>query len=303
MDEHWATAELTDLLRTGTRARYGQIFDSFRAYAAASGAGSPDRVHRGLCERFLTAPLSSGRSVCPATSRLRLTVIRGAFDVLMIRGLVPTNPAACLKVSVEREPLPLFPLTPSEANRVVLTGRSDPRDLLRPATVVLALSGASHTEIAAAVISDLDIGAQRVRLGKDGAQRLQELTSVQVRLLTDRITDQRRSWRRREVQWDSEQVPLALNRPLTSYPVNSVAPTVNQNLARALHHAGITRRGVRPKSFRHYAANRTYALTGNIELVASQLAISSLDTAVRLIDRQWQQRWGLSIRETVANGG
>lgn len=71
--------------------------------------------------------------------------------------------------------------------------------------------------------------------------------------------------------------------PLTSYPLNSVAPTVSNNLGLALRHARIRRAGVQPKSVREYAANAVYAKTERIEAVAEQLGVPSYDTTARLI--------------------
>lgn len=92
---------------------------------------------------------------------------------------------------------------------------------------------------------------------------------------------------------------LALSRAPSTYPVNSVAPTVSGNLARALRQAGIHRAGVRPKSIREHAANACYAEVGRIEAVAELLGLRSLDTAARLIDHEWQSRWGGVIREAA----
>lgn len=94
-----------------------------------------------------------------------------------------------------------------------------------------------------------------------------------------------------------------MSRPAVSYPVNAVAPTVNQNLARALRHAGIHRPGVRPKSVREYAANDVYARTQRIEAVAEQLGLASFDTAAGLIDRAWQQRWGGVVGAGAGDAG
>ena len=88
---------------------------------------------------------------------------------------------------------------------------------------------------------------------------------------------------------------------MSFYPINLVAPTVSNNLGRALHHAGIRRGEVQPKSIREYAANAAYATTLRIETVAEQLGIPSYDTTARLIDRSWQQRWGDTVRARAEN--
>jgi hypothetical protein len=74
------------------------------------------------------------------------------------------------------------------------------------------------------------------------------------------------------------------------------------SLSRALHRAGVTRVGVRPRSVREFAANRTYALTGRVEDVAHLLGLSSLDTAAHFVDHAWQDRWGDFARASVGSG-
>jgi len=98
-------------------------------------------------------------------------------------------------------------------------------------------------------------------------------------------------------------VPLAMHRPVLEYPANSVAPSVSMNLSRALSAAVVTRDGVRPRSVREYAANRTYALTGRVEDVAHQLGLASLDTAAGFLDSTWQARWGPTVRSNAERDG
>jgi hypothetical protein len=98
-------------------------------------------------------------------------------------------------------------------------------------------------------------------------------------------------------------VPLAMHRPFVEYPADSVAPTVSMNLSRCLSAAGVTRDGVRPRSVREYAANRTYALTGRVEDVAHLLGLASLDTAAGFLDHTWQDGWGPTVRSDAEHDG
>jgi len=287
-------------LKPGTRARYEQVFDYFSRYAAAVEICSVEDATADLCSRFLDAPLRGGDVVSGATARLRLTVLRSAFDVMSARGVVPTNPATSLRVDHAPRPYEARPLTPSEVMRLLATGRVGPSDTLRPATVSLALAGASHGEIANTVIADLNITKRHIRLGANGHERECALPPSAAHALEARVDDQRRIWRRRSEPWDPADVPLALSRPASTYPVNSVAPTVSGNLSRALRKAGIDRPGLRPKSIREFAANALYAEVGRIEAVAQLLGLRSLDTTARLIDQEWQSRWGLVIRAAAA---
>lgn len=287
-------------LRPSTRARYWQVYSSFIRYAEAHGVSTPADTTPALCWQFVTAPLRGGGLPCTATSRLRLTVIRSAFKVLTSAGTVGSDPTTELRVPhrpAERVPTPL---TPPEATRLVLAGCVSPRDTLRPATTALALLGAAHAEIAGCVAAAFCEVDATLALGAGHSIRIVAVPAHLVDGLRRRVAHQRASWRSRGQRWDPEVVPLALNRELSSYPVNSVAPTVSDNLGRALRHAGILRVGVQPKSVREYAANAIYANTQRIEAVAQHLGVPSYDAAARLIDRGWQERWGDTVR---AGGG
>lgn len=305
----WAPyAEVLDhsALRPSSWARYGQVFDAFCRYAEANGVGSPRGATADLCRRFIDAPLRGDRRPCTATSRLRLTVLRSAFEVMVSRGAVTANPTAGLKVRHETPSRVLAPLTPAETAQLTVAIRVTPCSTPWPSTCALALLGAAHAEIAAAVVADLDEDAALLKLGVGVASRTAPVPSHLGDVLARRVVAQRENWHHRREPWDSTTVPLALERSVDSYPVNSLAPTVSQNLARALRHAGIHRPEVRPKSLREYAANAVYAVyarTLRIEAVAEQLGIASFDSAARLIDRTWQQRWGEVIRAGDGDDG
>lgn len=299
-NSQWTGAVRSQTLLSSTQARYLQVLESFCRYALAMGVASPEEVTEALCLRFMEAPLRGGHRISRATARIRLTVLRSAFDAWVAEGALPANPVATLRVEQEARTYEPRPLTPPEVTRLLATGRTEPRDTLRPATVAVALTGASHDEIAHAVVADLDVPNHLIRLGaRDHARGCAVPSSGALEALEARVGDQRRIWRRRSEPWDPTHVPLALSRAATSYPVNSVAPTVSGNLALALRQAGIRRAGLRPKSIREYAANACYAEVGRIEAVAELLGLRSLDTAARLIDQEWQSRWGRVIRQTA----
>ncbi len=290
-------------LRPSSSARYGQVFDAFCRYAEANGVGSPRGVTADLCRRFIDAPLRGDRGPCTATSRLRLTVLRSAFEVMVSSGDVTANPTIAFRVRHKTPLRVVAALTPAETARVAVAIRVAPCSAPWPSPCALALLGAAHAEIAAAVVADLDGDAALLKLGLGVASRTVPVPSHLGDVLARRVADRRENWRRRREHWDPTMVPLALARSVDSYPLNSVAPTVSQNLARALRHAGIHRPEVRPKSLREYAANAVYARTLRIEAVAEQLGIASFDSAARLIDRTWQQRWGEVIRAGDGDDG
>lgn len=90
-----------------------------------------------------------------------------------------------------------------------------------------------------------------------------------------------------------------LGRPLNTYPPETIAPGVSSTIARALVRAGLNRPGLRPRSLREYAANRSYALTGRVEDVAIMLGLQSLDTAYSFIDPAWQRDWAAEVEPDV----
>ncbi len=229
--ESWDADVRAGAIHTTTRARYQQILGSFSRYARALGVASPDAVTTDQCKRFLFAPLRGSRATSTATARLRLTVLRSAFDAWAFGGRIGSNPAAGLRVSHDAASFAPRPLTPPEATQLLLGGRTSPSDTLRPATVALALCGGTHGEIAGATIADLALEEGWIQLGA-AAQRRCALPGGAAGALEVRVADCQRLWRRGSVDGEFSDLPLALNRSVNTYPINSVAPTVSGNLAR-----------------------------------------------------------------------
>jgi integrase len=221
---------------------------------------------------------------------VRLAALRSAFDALIAAEAAVENRAANVQVGRSPSDVVPHPLTPIEVERLRVAGRLNPRDTLRPACAALALTGATHMEIASTVVADFDSAGGRVCLGRTTmSERVVNLDTATSMALAARIRFVR--WAA-AAAWDPDSAPLAMHRPVGAYQADSVAPTVSMNLSRALRRAGIARPGVRPRSCREYAANAVYARTGRVEDVAAQLGIVSLDSAFRLIDPDWQRRWG-----------
>lgn len=274
----------------GTAARYGRVLEAFGRYAAARGVAAAGDVTPELCERFCGAPSLDGRGPAASTSGVRLAALRSAFDALIEAGLFTVNPASGIRVDRAASASRPCPLTPVEVDRLRAGGKLNPRDTLRPACVALALAGATHSEVAAAVAADFDRPTGGLRLGRSThAERVVIVDGAAIAALTARVEAIQRMSRRGDTKWDS--IPLAMHRPVGEYRRDSVAPAVSMNLSRALDRAGITRAGVRPRSCREYAANVIYARSGRVEDVAQTLGVVSLDAAFRLVDPHWQQRW------------
>ncbi len=287
----------TGQLTCGTADRYLRAFEALTRYAQARGVARCDGVSPEVCERYVYASVWVGGRPSASTSRVRLAAVRDAYRGLIDAGLCGVDPTAGLAVERRVGVPPLCPLTPPEADRLHKTARVRTTDTLRPAVVVAALAGASHSEIAALAVVDVDVAGMSLRLARGtSGVRLVTLDQPSVVTLRLRVSALQRLHRRSSVGWDPGVVPLALHKPASEYRRQSVAPTVSMNLSRALQRAGITRSGVRPRSLREYAANRVYAQTRRAEDVAHQLGLRSLDTASRLVDPGWQERWGEVIR-------
>lgn len=208
------------------------------------------------------------------------------------------NPTRELMVAMTSTTERPHPLSPSEVSRLRTACRLRPSDTVRPVAVELALGGLTHAEIAACVFEDLSPGFLTVTAGvSESTRRSVPVAERDRQIFAARERAQRRTWRRRGTGWDSATVPVALARPLHSYPAESISPSISSNLSRAMHAAGIPRGTARPRSLREYAANRHYALTSRIEDVAARLGLGSYDVARNLICPDWQDRWGRSVRD------
>ena len=293
----WGTPACARRMTASSVSRYRRLFASFLTYAEARGARGVHDLTRRLCAQFIGAPLAGRGQPSPATSRLRQTVLRAAFAELARAGMVSEDPTVSLTVESPVVAVRPVPLTPAEVMRLRTAARMRPVDTLRPATVELALAGLSHGEIARSVVGDVDSISRLLRVHQHlSAIREVPLGDAALKVLLVRIAAQRRAARRRAEAWDPVVVALALTRPLASYPLESIAPSISTNLIRALIAAGMNRPGVRPRSLREYTANRVYARTGRVEDVSSHLGIASLDSARRLIDHDWQQRFADEVR-------
>jgi len=276
----------------GTAQMYVRIFSYFVRFAAASGFPDVACVDEETCQAFVAATGRRGAPPAPSTSRFRLTVVRDAFKPLQAAGRTKLDPTQGLRVARGPQSRILRPLTPHEVSRLRSAGRQSPRDYLRPSAVELALAGGSHAEIANTVVAALDMQRGRVRFD----ERHATLDPFATATLAARLAACRREVRRTREDWDPDAVSVALPRPLSTYPVTSVAPTISANLRRALTNAGLGRAEIRPASIREYAANRTFALTGKVESVADLLGLASLDVARGFIDSAWQHQFGQLVR-------
>lgn len=276
----------------GTVSRYERVLGSFVRFAMARGVRTIGRVDARLCLAFAVAPIRGRGTPSASTSRFRLTVVRDACLGWFEAGVIQGDPTIGLRIVQPQRVLCPAPLTPPEVRRLRSSRRVGPRDFRGPAAVELALLGATHLEVAAAVVGDLDGPNATMRIGSGiDVARCGQLDAFSMITFRARMAALQRECRRSKPPWLSQAAPLALARPLATYPAESIAPGVSSTIARALRRAGVDRPGLRPRSLREYAANRCYALSGRVEDVALELGLSSVDVAHSFIDPGWQDRW------------
>ena len=304
--DSWAQNASSGLLSPSTAAVYRRQLESFEGFAGAHGVTTLADVTDALCELWIRAPHPRRGGLMPtglpvsasaSTMRLRHGVLTAAVRSWLDSGLMAENPLPSL--CFERQPRkPPAPLTPPEAVRVRTATLQGTRDRCAAVAVAAALAGAAQSEIARLTIADFDLDAASLRLvgrGRSGA-RIVRVGPAGVTALEARLRELARELRHTGISKSSPHTPLALRRPLDSYSPHAVAPAIASTLSRSLGRAGITRPGVRSGSFRDYAANRIYALTGRVEDVADVVGIASLDLALRLIVPEWQAQWAETAR-------
>jgi integrase len=287
----WRVRLAAGELTPGTEARYERVFSAFLGFIGAHGVPLA-RVDPKLCRAFVFALRRGGETPAASTSRFRLTVVRDAFATLTSVDGNYVDPTRELRVVQGAQSRTPAPLTPGEVGRLRSSGRLNPRDHLRPAAVELALAGGSHAEIAATVVRDVDLSKGAVALGT----RQVQLEPFAGMTLAGRVAACRRAARRTRRAWDPATTSIALSRPLATYPLTSVAPSISSSLSRAMAASGIAKPGLRPASLREYAANQEYARRGRVEDVATLLGLHSLDVARGLIDEEWQRRYADEVR-------
>ena len=148
-----------------TAARYRRVFEAFCRYAAASGVADASGATDELVGGSSRLPTRNDRSPTGSTASVRMAAIRDAFDGLVEAGLAAENPTCGLRVDREPACRAFLPADARRGARLLTAGRLFPTDTLRPASVALALAGATHVEVARAVVADLDPRDGGLRLG------------------------------------------------------------------------------------------------------------------------------------------
>jgi site-specific recombinase XerD len=280
--------------------RYEGTLSLFGDYLTAAGLHRVRDITDGVCAAFAVAPIAGtspstaakkGQPPGSDTSRLRISVMR-AFGVTCRRlGLFDRDFAKELTV-IRKGERHLRPLTPTEAVRLQDAADAS-QGTKMAASLAMALSGSGITEMAYTEVQDLDLAAATIRLyGRAGKHqgRLNTLDAWCASALTKRLE----ALRKRQGQLPPDH-PLVLPAHASTYAPNHLAPQAARPLYTLFERASLTGTGIRPTSITEFAANRAFALTGDIEQVASLIGLSSLDSAKRLIDPDWQAQWGDSI--------
>ena len=306
MGESWDRSAKSGLLSPATAAQYQRQLEAFAAFSLAHGVRTLTDVTESLCMRWISArhPLRDSRSaaappgsVSTSSVRIRHGVLSSAMSAWLEAGLITQDPL--LPLQIERNARkPSAPLTPVEVSRLRRPSNQGVSDHVAAAAMAAALAGAAQSEIARLTISDVHFDDATLTLagrGRSGVRTIQ-VGPGGLAALETRLQEVARASRRAGSPGSTQEAPLALRRPLSSYSPHAVAPAVASTLSRAMKRAGITRVGIRPGSLRDYAANRTYAITGRVEDVADVVGLASLDRARALVDPEWQARWADAAR-------
>ncbi len=278
-----------------TLSRYEHNLNQFVTYARAIGAEMLRECDPVVCADWVHArPVgkmwSANTTGQPAygTQANRRTSLINFFATCHHLGLWDQNPGE--KVTTHgRSNGRIRPLTEAEAARLMDRAAYGARENKMPATVALALAGATVTEIAQVEGTDVHLDEQVVwlpGLGRRNLPRWVPLDDWQTTALRNRI-----AYLTRRNGHDISGLSLVHRGRVTDQDPTKFAMTTNQMLVRALAKAGLgPSDGVRPSSIHEYVANRVYAETGSMEAVAVRCGLRSLDAAARLVTTDWRVR-------------
>lgn len=287
-----------------TLRRYEHNLNQFLTYATAVGAEVLSDCDPLVCADWVHArPVgtmwAANTTGQPAygTQANRRTSLINFFATCHHLGLWDQNPAE--KVTTHgRSNTRTRPLTEAEAARLMDRAAYRARENKMPATVALALAGATVTEIAQVEPVDVYLAEQVVwlpGLGRRNLARWVPLDEWQTDALASRITYLTRRNGRNSIAGFS----MVHRGRVADQDPTKFAMTTNQMLTRALGKAGLgVEQGVRPSSIHEYVANRVYTETGSMEAVAVRCGLRSIDAAARLVSVDWR-----TTHETLAPTG
>ena len=284
--------------------RSERFLGQFAKYASAMGATEFGHITPAMCSAFVSAPIAgtspstkgkTGRAPSGATQNGRLNVVRVLFMTARLLGLDDRDPTSGIK-HVPNTRSNLRPLTPAEV-RTLTDVASTGKGTKAAVSLALALAGSGITEMAYVTIGDIDLAARTVLLYGRG-QRLQgrrnhldDWATAQIRRRLTALAKNGHTGR----DW-----PLVLPQPVDTYDPNHVSPQASRPFYTLFDRASLAGSGIRPSSISEYAANRAYALTGDVEQVASLVGLASLVSARSLISPTWQQDWAETVRLEAA---
>jgi site-specific recombinase XerD len=263
-------AASTSGLAASTLAEFADVMGRFSLFMER-GLGVTDVSAIGEAEvgAFIGSRRADGAMPSLSLMHNRRTVCRHLFRIALAIGLCGVDPAARLELP-PRRPVGPRPLTDDEVRLCRSHALFHPADLRHPVAWALAEATARTYEIARALVRDVDLVAETVRLG--GSPRCEARTVP----LTDwGLTQVGR--RLAETHTAPEDLLLALRS--RRVPRASASMTVIE----VLRAAGIKGPDVRPLSVVAWRGRSAYMAGESIEAVANLLGIPSLDRSASLI--------------------
>lgn len=263
-----------------------QLVHRFAQFTDARGVRELRDIDQDLCERWLAAKhgvgVKTGQRPTPRAMKTRRSALSQLFTTSYVLGLWNENPAAFVTLP-EVGTRPARALTEAEADACRSASRRRVRETRLPAVVALALTGAGSSEIAHAIVADIDLDAATVWVHSGGRHRVPRLLSLDAwaaKALAARVTALAKTHSPDELPG----VRIAYTGAATGYTAQSA---IGMALGNILASAKLTSSDLRTTSFAMYAAHRAWRDTRRVENAAAVLGVRSLDTAARMCGYDW----------------
>lgn len=226
------------------------------------------------------------------TQRGRLIAITGFYRTAIALGLCDQNPASGIEHPGRYERY-VAPFTDDDIDQLQRTARYTAEETRRPATLGLAMVGATLGENAYTRVCDVDLRRRIVWLHDGGTRTFNRWNPIDDDWAYDALA---RRIRTITADVDPDIAPLL---HVTYQPSNrsdlDPAKELNRRsastageLGALLKMANVYKAGItRPDSIREWFAHRIWNETGRLETVAYRLGMSSLDDTATLLGVNW----------------
>jgi integrase len=268
--------------------------DKLERYAAARGAVELCDIDTSMCLAWVRAPLSRPRNNPTAplrypaygTQHVRRAAERALFGTCRLLGLQDGDPSS--DITLPPKPRRFTrPLDELEIDACKTAARFSPTETRGPATLALALTGATTGEIPHLTVGDLHLEARLLWVHTDNARSNRARWSTLDDYAYTALS--RHLWKlgARPDHHLPADLPLVFQGDTAADNAYRTA-TASNTIIRILKRAGLHGQdGVRPTSITEYVAAAIYEETGRIEAVAARLGMYSLDATADMLGLEW----------------